>query len=266
VRVCHQIKEGLLYAPNQKLDLDAENPINLVHIECFTPEETLKCVQALVSKIIPEKYSFDPIDHIQVISPVNTAGPLSCKSINTVLRSVLNPPPKESGMFQGQDNDDQEDDSDGKFRPGDKVINTKNDKATDTDGKESAIVNGDIGIVKSVSSKEIIVLFSDPPREVVIPKKSHNLKLAYCITCHKFQGSEAPVIIIPVCNQFNLFLSNAWIYTAISRAKIICVTVGTFGTIERAIRNRVPNLRLTRLKERLKKVESEIFASEFEGI
>lgn len=258
VEACHQIKSGQIYTPRRKLDLSAENPINLIHIECFTPEMALEGLQKIMCEVIPEKYGFDPVNDIQLISPVNSKGVLSCDSINKILRDRLNPLQIDQ-VFSDEDQNYQ-------FRTGDKVINTKNCKVTAVGGKTTAIVNGDIGIVQSVSDKIITVLFSDPDREVEILKKEQNLLHAYCITCHRFQGSEAPVIIIPVHNQFNYFLSNAWIYTAISRAKSICVTVGTFVTIEKAIRNRVPNNRKTKLKERLIKADRAMMAVEFEGI
>jgi len=258
VEACHQIKSGQIYTPRRKLDLSAENPINLIHIECFTPEMALEGLQKIMCEVIPGKYGFDPVNDIQLISPVNSKGVLSCDSINKILRDRLNPLQIDQ-VFSDEDQNYQ-------FRTGDKVINTKNCKVTAVGGKTTAIVNGDIGIVQSVSDKIITVLFSDPDREVEILKKEQNLLHAYCITCHRFQGSEAPVIIIPVHNQFNYFLSNAWIYTAISQAKSICVTVGTFGTIEKAIRNRVPNNRKTKLKERLIKADRAMMAVEFEGI
>jgi exodeoxyribonuclease V alpha subunit len=269
VAACHRIKQGLLYQPFSKLNLDAKSPVNLAHIECFTPEDTLTWVEQLVSRVIPDKYQFDPTTDIQVISPVNTKGPLSCKSINRVLQAALNPQEKEKQLFDSEDNDtaDQEDQPLA-FYPGDKVINIKNTKFSTTDGKEVPVVNGDIGIVQEITSKTITVLFADsePAREVVIQKTNHHLLHAYCITCHRFQGSEAPVIIIPVSRQFNYFLSNSWIYTAISRAKVICITVGTFSTIERAIQNRIPNNRLTRLKDNLMEAKQGLLMSEFEGI
>jgi len=261
VSACHKIKQGHGYIPHRKLDLNAEKPINLIHVECFTPEQTLQGVEMLVCNIIPEKYEYDPINDIQVISPVNSKGVLSCDSINKKLRDKLNPS-FEKNIF----NDDQDGSNQVQFLPGDKVINTKNSKAETVDGEPTAIVNGDIGIVQKTTSKLLTVNFSDPDREVEILKREHNLLHAYCITCHRFQGSEAPVIIIPVCRQFNYFLSNSWIYTAISRAKTICVTIGTFGTVEQAIRNRIPNNRTTRLKERLIKADRLEMEKEFAEI
>jgi len=272
VSACHQIKQGKVYAPHSKLDLKAKNPINLAHIECFMPEDSLQWIEQLVTRVIPEKYGYDPTTDIQVISPVNTKGALSCKNINRILQAALNPKTKEAELFDDCDDDNGEDQDDTplKFYPGDKVINTKNTKVTTMDGEEIPIVNGDIGIVQKVTSKEIIVFFSDPStdREVIILKRQHHLLHAYAITCHRFQGSEAPVIIIPISSQFNYFLSNSWIYTAISRAKVICITVGAFVVIERAIHNRIPNNRLTRLKENIVDARQDALMSEseFEGI
>lgn len=264
VSACHKIKKGQGYVPYNKLDLEAESPINLIHIECFTPEQALVGIQRLVCDVIPEKYGYDPIDEIQVISPVNSKGPLSCDSINAVLQDKLNPTSKVKDVF-GED-EKKSDSQKIKFRPGDKVINTKNSKAKTVSGEETGIVNGDIGIVKDVTNKIITVEFADPDREVEILRKEHKLLHAYCITCHRFQGSEAPVIIIPVHTQFNYFLSNPWIYTAISRAKVICVTIGTFGTVEYAIRNRIPNNRTTKLKERIVAAEHAAMELEFAEI
>lgn len=272
VEACHDIKYGEVYQIHRKLDLDAEKPINLIHIECSTPEQTLDGVEALVCEKLPA-LGYKPEYDIQVISPVNTRGPLSCKAVNDRLRERLNPAPeeeKEQSIFneweeidteeketRGVENTTQKDKEDKKekeypFRVKDKVINTKNNKFVAKDSNlQFMIVNGDIGFVTEVDKKNIVIRFTDPPREVIIPKNEKHLLHAYCITCHRFQGSEAPVIIIPLHRQFNFFLSNSWIYTAISRGKKIVITLGSFATIEKAIGNRQPNNRRTRLKEKL---------------
>lgn len=274
VTACHKIKDGQLYTPVRKLNLEADSPVNLIHIECFTPESALLGIEKLMCDVIPKKYNYDPVEDIQVISPVNKKGELSCDSINKVLRNRLNPD-KVNNFEENLDNhidnhfkakENNSDNNTYKFRSGDKVINTKNSKAESVGGEESAIVNGDIGIVQAVDVKSITVLFSDPERTVRIPKSDQHLLHAYCITCHRFQGSEAPVIIIPVHRQFNYFLSNSWIYTAISRAKDICITIGSFQTVERAIRNRQPNNRVTMLSEKLIAADRANIEREFEGI
>ena len=251
VRACHLIKAGKVYTPHKKFDLTAEDPINLIHIERTDPAATKEAVIGLATDILPSKYGFDPINDIQVISPVNESGELSCKSLNEAIREKLNPIPKDV-VFDESDNIWTY-----TFRPGDRVINTKNTKVTTTDGREDNIVNGDLGIVDTVGKSELTIMFQDPERWVSISRKDQNLLHAYCITCHRFQGSEAPVVIIPVHRQFDLFLSNSWIYTAISRGKTAVITVGRWGTIERAIRNRKPNNRLTRLIPEIYKAEDD---------
>lgn len=261
VRVCRDVKEGVAFSPAKRLDLDhPDGPVNLIHIECNTPDRTLAGVKAIVRDRMPVR-GYDPVDDVQVISPVNTKGPLSCENINQILRKELNP-------FEQLNPEDRTDvkDFDSRFWPGDKVINTKNSRATETNGRDTYIVNGDIGRVVSVSGKRMRVRFADPDREVFLTRNDKHLLHAYCITCHRFQGSEAPVIVIPVHKQFNHFLSNSWIYTALSRGKEIVITIGAFSTIERAIRNRTPNNRNTGLKRQLLEERQNYIEKEFADI
>ncbi|MFQ6610083.1 MAG: ATP-dependent RecD-like DNA helicase [Fidelibacterota bacterium] len=254
VECCHRVKNGQSYFPADKLDLKAENPVNLIHIECCSPEKTLAGIKKIVCDRMPLR-GYDPINDIQVISPVNTKGLLSCESINDVLRDQLNPPP-----FPLNQEDKKQ------FRTGDKIINTQNTPVISTDNKKTAIVNGDIGIIQEIKEKNMSILFSNPDREVLLSKTDKTLLFAYCITCHRFQGSESPVIIIPVHTQFNYFISNPWIYTALSRGKEIVITIGAFDTIQKAILNKQPNDRETRLSERIVEEYNRQLNIEFGGI
>ncbi len=238
VRACHAIKKGQRYEPDKAIDLTAVPPANLIHVECASPEITLDTIETIVCDRMPLR-GYDPVNDVQVISPVNDRGELSCKTINERLRNRLNPG----------------DDDQGEFRVGDRVINTMNGRFPGKDNRECSVVNGDIGFVREFQKKGMIVEFFDPERQVLMSKKAGHLLHAYCITCHRFQGSEAPVVVIPVHRQFNYFLSNPWIYTALSRGKEIVITVGTFDTIVRAIKNTTPNTRTTMLKEFLQGVE-----------
>ena len=94
--------------------------------------------------------------------------------------------------------------------------------------------------------------FLYPDRPVRIKRKAHHLQLAYCVTIHKMQGSEAPVVIIPVHSCFGGFFNRELIYTALSRAQDICITIGEFHAFDQAI-GRVGNVRrITRLAELIK--------------
>lgn len=234
VAACAAIHEGRLFRAEKKIDLEAENPINLIHIECQTPEKILSAIQAVVCERMPLR-GFDPTWDVQVLSPVNKRGLLSCAAINLRLQVRLNP-------------DELDEPGDYKFKPGDKVINTKNQNIDD-----ARIVNGDIGKILEINkpSRELLVEFYDPLREVTLEMYDNNLLHAYCITTHRFQGSEAPVIIIPVHTSFSFFVTRKWLYTAVSRAQKICITIGQFVAINQMIQNKNERPRNTRLKQRL---------------
>ncbi len=264
VEVCHAIKNGKSYFPDTHLDLKAENPINLIHIECSSEEEILDTTE----KVMCEKMlslGYDPVDQVMVISPVNAKGTLSCLSLNRRLQNRLNPAQyKETAIKESKESEKNEKRI--QFRAGDKVIQTRNEKVTTSSNKASYIVNGDIGRVTAINDKKMTVDFFDPERQVILSTTNNDLLHAYAITCHRAQGSESPVVIVPLHRQFNYFLSNAWLYTALSRGREIVITIGNFGTIEKAIRNKSPNNRITRLKQRFIEYERKMIEAEFANI
>ena len=235
VKACHRILRGESYAPSEKLDPEAG--LNLRHIEATHPEEIRDAIVEIVSKRMPAR-GYDPVWDVQVISPVNSRTVLSCEGLNQVLQSALNPmPPVAEGS---------------PFRINDKVIQTKNQTIDN-----EYVVNGDMGKIINEAGARMEVQFFNPDRLVKIPRKGNNLLLAYCITCHRMQGSEAPVVIIPVHKSFGFFVNRSWIYTAISRAKDICITVGQFEAIAQAIGRQDAVVRKTMLKEKLQEVALE---------
>lgn len=251
VEACAAIHAGRIYHQHTRLDLDAENPVNLVHIEMGNKTDLiLTKIKTLVCDRMPAR-GFDPVWDVQVLSPVNEKGGLSCTSINKVLREALNP-----------DHGELDEDAKHKvFRAGDKVINTKNMKTGNGGrGEGNYLVNGDIGQINEITKKYISVDFFYPDRRVQLSRSTNHLIHAYCITCHKFQGSESPVIILPVQHGFK-HTDRPWIYTAISRAKQICVTIGDFNAIETMIRRTQGIDRKTRMKEeiidRIERIEME---------
>jgi len=169
VKACHSVKNGRAYEPYRALCLDLDDPINLIHVECDTPEQTLVGVRKVMCERMPLR-GFNPVDDVQVISPVNSKGILSCDNINEYIREKLNPT---SGLsFTDAETVTK---IGSVFRPGDKVINTKNTPITDTRGKKVNIVNGDIGRIIAVSAKRMTVQFLDPDRSVYLPANSQNI-------------------------------------------------------------------------------------------
>jgi len=290
VKVCHEIKAGRTYTPASRLNLDAETPVNLIHIECSTPEKTMVAVKKILCERMPVR-GYNPIEDVMVLSPVNTKGQLSCLSLNRMLRQELNPEKNRNpAEVLAELKQEAIDGACMKFRTGDKVIQTKNTKANGVKlelsfnldlgpgtkdevmeirkdiEQPTYIVNGDMGYILEIVGKDMVVKFTEPDRYTTIPLVNNELLHAYCITCHRAQGSESPVVIIPVHRQFNLFMSNSWLYTALSRGKQIVITCGAFDTVERAIRNRSPNNRKTRLKLRLIQESRRLLENEFTGI
>jgi exodeoxyribonuclease V alpha subunit len=237
VEACSKVRNSELYKPclPSDLNLNSDNPINLIHIQTNTAESSLQAVSGIVNRMI--KRGFNPNTDIQVISPVNRRGLLSCDNINILLKEQLNP-----AIYQEADNT--------KFRINDKVINIKNQRIKDVDNKDTLIVNGDIGFIKEIN-KNIIVKFSEPERLVAMPKNSNKLLGAYCITCHRFQGSQAPVIIIPIDSSATFFTSSKWLYTALSRAETLCITIGNFNDIGKILNNKKNIKRKTMLQEQI---------------
>ena len=228
VKSCHLIKTGEPYTPSPSLD--PKNGLNIRHIEQSNPVKIVSIIRDLVTTRMSAR-GYDPIRDVQVLSPTNTRTAMSCDGINQALQNALNP----SKPIEGT-----------KFRPGDKAIQTKNEEVNG-----EYVVNGDLCEIVSVTKKEITAKFFDPNRVVTFSKKFNHLLLAYSITCHRFQGSEAPVIIIPVHKSFSFIVNRPWIYTAISRAKQICITVGQFEAINRAVKVEVASKRKTLLAEKI---------------
>lgn len=177
----------------------------------------------------------DALRDIQVITPMRDKGELSAAALGLAFQARLNPPALG-------------DPSPPRLRFGDKVIQLKNDY-------DLGICNGDIGFVRDVfvderSSKKMLKLEFDsyPGRSFAIPAGANNLALAYAVTCHKYQGSEAPVVIIPLhASMPGMLLSRNWSYTAISRARHLCILVGDRSALDRAIKRTAPTRRVTGL-------------------
>jgi exodeoxyribonuclease V alpha subunit len=235
VQACHAINtNGEVFPPSV---LDPATGKNFRHIEAEDIEQVQQIIRMLVAERMPAR-GYDPVWDVQTISPTNSRTALSCDGLNDVLQRQLNPnaPATDYGDKCPQ------------WRIGDKVIQTKNAKIK---GRDIEIVNGDMGQIIAADTKTLTVKFFLPERIVKLPAKGNNLLLAYCVTCHRMQGSEAKVVIVPVHRTFGPFVTRSWIYTAISRAKDICITVGQFDAFVAAIGRKDSVERSTKLVQRL---------------
>lgn len=192
-------------------------------------------VEEVVCQRIPEKFGYDPRHQIQVLAPMYR-GPAGVTLLNQRLQDQLNPASArktEKALF-GQT-----------FRPGDKVMQTQNDYDKD-------VYNGDIGFVQALDMVEHTISVDFEGRLVEYDwSEADQLTLAYAVTVHKAQGSEFPVVVMPIVTQHYIMLQRNLLYTAITRARNLCVLVGNRRAISIAVNNNKVTQRYSALDWRL---------------
>ncbi len=192
-------------------DLKPQREADFFFLETKSPEETRDLIVQLAHQRLPAKYGFDPVQDIQVLTPMNRHL-LGTRSLNEALQSALNPASEmkyELERFQIT------------FRAGDKVIQTHNNY-------DKEVFNGDIGHIVSIETDplKLSVRFEGGRLVEYEPGELDELQLAYALTIHKSQGSEFPCVIIPLSTQHYVLLERSLIYTAITRARKLVVLVG----------------------------------------
>lgn len=221
----HAINAGQF--PNIKNGLDTD----FFFINQEDADEMVQLIIGLVRDRLPKKYGFPPKE-IQVLTPMQR-GTVGAGNLNIELQNALNPtgPSLTRGGYT--------------FRQGDKVMQIRNNY-------DKNVFNGDIGYITAVDTNErtLTVNFDNRPVEYDITELDEIVQ-AYAITIHKSQGSEFPVVVMPVTMKHFVMLQRNLIYTGITRAKKICVLVGTTKALAYAIRNQTVSKRNTKLKERL---------------
>ncbi len=216
-------------------------------------EEILYTIISLVKERLPKYYKFDPIKDIQVLTPMKK-GNIGTLNLNKKLQNYLNPPDnykKEKELREKL------------FRVGDKVMQVKNNyilkwQSLDADAEEQygeGVFNGDIGYVQNINTEdeELTVYFDDNRSVVYSFTQLDQLELAYSITVHKSQGSEFPVIVMPVTWAPPMLLTRNILYTAITRAESLVVLVGTENYLRQMINNNKVVERYSGLGTRLKR-------------
>ncbi len=237
--IFRQAKESLIVINAHRINA-GEFPIfkserkdaDFYFIEQEDPEKGISTIVELVKKRIPKKFGFDPIEEIQVISPMNK-GVIGAENLNDRLQDALNP----CSVYITRGNR--------KFKLKDKVIQIRNNY-------EKGVFNGEIGRIVKIDpeNQEVWVEFDSG---VVIYDYSEldEINLAYAISVHKSQGSEYPAVVIPVFIQHYVLLQRNLLYTAITRGKRLVVVVGTKKAFIIGIRNNKIQRRYTKLSKRL---------------
>lgn len=200
-----------------------------------TPMEIAKTILELCSTRIPNCYGFDPMKDIQVLTPMRK-GIVGVSNLNKELQEILNPQDKNKRekVFR-----------DFSFREGDKVMQIKNNYNLKWEKKDNplengtGVFNGDTGIICEIDNEEqrVVVCFEDEKIVSYDFTIIDELELAYAVTVHKSQGSEFPVIIMPVFSGPPVLLTRNLLYTAVTRARNLVILVGSKKCLEDMIQN-----------------------------
>jgi len=226
----HRINHGLF--PEPKPAPDDNTLSDFYFIQQEDPDKVLDTILNLVKTRIPARFRLNPINDIQVLSPMNR-GIVGVTNLNTALQQALNP--GEGGVSRF-----------GKtFRIHDKVMQIRNNY-------DKEIFNGDIGRIFHIDEEdqELKVLFDE--RFVTYEFADlDELVPAYAVTVHKSQGSEYPAVVVPIMTQHYMMLQRNLIYTAVTRGRKLVVLVGTKKALAIAVKNNRTEQRFSLLKERL---------------
>lgn len=240
-RIFRQAQESRIvmsaHAINKGVFPDTSNGKNtdFFFIQQEDPEQAVETIVKLVKERLPNAYK-RPTSDIQVLTPMQR-GVVGAANLNMALQTVLNP---------GQVSLNR---SGYSFRQGDRVMQLRNNY-------DKEVFNGDLGYIERVDMEDrtLFVCFDGRTVEYDVSELDE-LTLAYATTIHKSQGSEYPIVVMPVLMTHYVMLQRNLIYTGITRAKKICVLVGTKKALSFAIRNLSVLKRNTKLKERLNALE-----------
>jgi exodeoxyribonuclease V alpha subunit len=231
VRAAHSINRGQ-YPTIESVSHTPQS--DCLWIGAPEPEHGVQAICELISDLIP-KLGYNPATDVQVLCPM-TRGVVGTSNLNKVLQELINPPSRaKAEMVRGGTT----------LRVADRVIQRVNDY-------DREVFNGDLGVVIDIDTEEQEVTVQYALKTVVYDLADLNeIALAWSITVHKSQGSEYPVVLMPLYTQHYLMLSRPLLYTGLTRAKSLAILVGPKKAIAIAVKQVNDTQRYTRLRERL---------------
>jgi exodeoxyribonuclease V alpha subunit len=197
-------------------------------------EDAPELIRELVVERMPRRFGLDPLRDVQVLTPMHK-GPAGTRALNLALQEALNPTGP-SLELRGQ-----------RVRVGDKVMQTRNDY-------EREVFNGDVGRITALDAEERSLSVRFDERDVLYDDaEADALVLAYATSIHKSQGSEYPAVVIPLFTSHFVMLSRNLLYTAVTRAKKLCVLVADPRALSLALAETRKEERMTGLSVRLER-------------
>jgi exodeoxyribonuclease V alpha subunit len=252
--IYRQAKESMIVVNAHRIN-NSKMPITKNSKDFFIdnkshPMDIRDSVISMVSQRIPNFLDINPRD-IQVLAPMKK-GIAGVEALNDSLQQALNPQGKQI-VYKNRI-----------FRVGDKVMQTINNYTIEWMKNDifhesgTGVFNGDIGYIIDIYNGELLVEFEDGKLVRYQESGLDELMTAYCISVHKSQGSEFPVVIIAVTSGSYAILTKNLLYTAVTRAKRMAVIVGDEQNIEKMVKNTYITRRFSMLKHFLEKNQSKV--------
>ncbi len=226
----HRINRGQV--PLLPQDVIEDKRRDFFFFSANSQPEAADLIVSLVAQRIPDKFGYT-LDDIQVLSPLRRRGKAGANGLNRRLQAALNPCGPEQRVGERV------------LRVRDRIIQTRNDYTR-------RVFNGETGIVVGIDAekKQLTAFFDDRP-VIYSFNDLDDVDLAYALSIHKSQGSEYPVVVLPVLGQHYVMLRRNLLYTAITRAKEMVVLVGQRQAIQTAVSEGRREKRFSGLRWRL---------------
>ncbi|MCW2991264.1 MAG: ATP-dependent RecD-like helicase [Solirubrobacterales bacterium] len=226
VRAAHAINHGE-QPPTRPDDEDGLRDFFLISRD--SPAALFAEAVSLAAERLPVHYGLDPASEIQVLSPMHR-GPVGIEALNTELRARLNP---QGEPIAGTP-----------LRVGDRVVQTVNNH-------EQELMNGETGVLADFNrERDRATLATDDGRRLSLPTDAlSTIRLAYCMSVHKAQGSSAKAVVVLLDTGHHVMLTRNLLYTAVTRAEQVCLVVCHPRALQTALRAATGRTRYTRLAE-----------------
>lgn len=210
-----------------------EKGSDFIFIEQNNADWAEQQIVALCKTYLP-KMGYEPMYDVQVLSPMhrNACG---VERLNQLLQNAMNPLQEDMPEVVNGSRS---------FRLGDKVMQNKNNY-------DKGVFNGDIGYIVDLEPGRMLVHFGEELEAEYESSEFNQLQLAYCMTVHKSQGSEYPVVVLPLVSAHYIMLQRNLLYTAVTRAKKLVILIGSKAALNTAVENDRTRKRYTLLAERL---------------
>jgi len=228
--IFRQARESMIVVNAHRINQGEKPVLNKKERDFFfikeeDPEQVASTIVDLCRHRLPRYGPYDPLEDIQVLTPMRKT-PVGVERLNLLLQGELNPPSRSKAEIQSGST---------VFRLGDKVMQIRNNY-------EKEVFNGDVGRIAAIDREEgeLWVCFNEVSGIREVPYDLLDLDelvLSYAVSVHKSQGSEYPVVVMPVVTQHFILLQRNLLYTGITRAKNLVVLIGTFKAVAIAVNN-----------------------------